>query len=58
MFFIVLATQVYDHRTGGLGASTALYQSGHDLLARAAQLVASCPCGYAAGCPCCSLCAT
>lgn len=46
---------MYDVTTGGLGACTALYHTGYEFLRQAKELAASCTCGYATGCPCCTL---
>lgn len=47
--------QIFDLSTGGLGASTALYHNGYEVLRQAMELASSCSCGYATGCPCCTL---
>ncbi len=46
---------MYDVTTGGLGACTALYHTGYEFLRQAKELASSCSCGYATGCPCCTL---
>ena len=53
--FPLFLWQIFDLSTGGLGASTALYHSGYEVLRQAMELAASCSCGYATGCPCCTL---
>ena len=54
--FIVFI-KIYDTRSGGLGASAALYQRTKEVLSRARELVRGCACAGANGCPSCILCA-
>ena len=51
----MFSLQMYDVTTGGLGACTALYHTGYEFLRQAKELASSCSCGYATGCPCCTL---
>ena len=45
--------QIFDKRTGGLGASEALFENKLSLLRRGFELLTTCPC--ALGCPACIL---
>lgn len=55
MLLILMQFQIFDTRTGGLGASSALYHRRREVLCQARDLVSGCDCCLPSGCPCCTL---